>query len=393
MTTEARQIGAVLTLITVLPVACAASVQGSTPASQAPPAASEATVAPNAVAALTVGSVPVASAAPAPAVPDSIVSAPSPASRPSTIPLGEGELAAGDSAFEKQDFAEAQRHYAAAPTGAARSVGLARVRIARVQAPLDYGAAKGNAEVRAAEKDLTRAAHAAPELGPAFVELGRARLLLGDADGAIGALRNGVRLLPQEPEAHSQLGVALLATGHAGDAVLELARAAELDPGSGPRHGNLGTALMMAGRTKDAVVEYETRVRFDDADARAHSDLGTALLGTQDLPRALSELERAVQLDPRRPAFHSNLGYALQQLGRLDRAVAEYRQALKLDPSLVSAWINLATVLARDPKTRVEAHAALARAKALSSDDPRVKANIDELDALEKPGSPPAERR
>jgi Flp pilus assembly protein TadD len=141
---------------------------------------------------------------------------------------------------------------------------------------------------------------------------------------------------------------------------------------------------MMAGRTKEAIAEYETRVRIDDGDPRAHSDLGTALLGTQDLERALSELQRAVQLDPQRPSFHSNLGFALQQMGRLDRAVAEYREALRLDPKLVSAWINLATALARDPKTRGEARADLERARALSPDDPRVKANLAELDALSK---------
>jgi len=387
MRVEAREIAAVLALfLSGAALSCAGRPQGPDRAADAPPAAAQPEVR-DAVAS-RVATAPPVSAPSATVVPDSAAVASSPPPRPSAIPLGEGELAAGDEAFERQDLSDAQRHYEAAPSGAARSVGLARVRIARVEVPLDYGAAKGNAEIRATEKDLARATHATPEFGPLFVELGRARLLLGDAVGAIDALRNGVRLLPQEPEAHSQLGVALLATGHAADAVVELARAAELDPGSGPRHGNLGTALMMAGRTKDSIVEYEIRVRIDDADARAHSDLGTALLGTQDLPRALSELERAVQLEPLRPAFHSNLGYALQQLGRIDGAVAEYRQALKLDSNLVSAWINLATVLARDPKTRAEAHAALARAKALSRDDPRIKANIDELDALEKSGAP-----
>jgi Flp pilus assembly protein TadD len=146
---------------------------------------------------------------------------------------------------------------------------------------------------------------------------------------------------------------------------------------------------MMTGQTRQAVAEYETRVQLEDGDARAHSDLGTALLGTQDLERALAELQRAVQLDPQRASFHSNLGYAQQQAGHVDRAVAEYREALRLDPKLVSAWINLATALARDPKTRHEARAALERARALSPDDPRVKANLDELDAVEK-GAPAA---
>jgi Flp pilus assembly protein TadD len=123
---------------------------------------------------------------------------------------------------------------------------------------------------------------------------------------------------------------------------------------------------------------------MDDGNARAHSDLGTALLGTQDLERAGGELRKAVQLEPNRAALHSNLGYAEQQMGHLDRAVAEYKDALRLDPKLTSAWINLATALARDPKTRAEARAALEKARALSPGDPRVSANLEELDALDK---------
>jgi Flp pilus assembly protein TadD len=146
---------------------------------------------------------------------------------------------------------------------------------------------------------------------------------------------------------------------------------------------------MMAGRTKEAIAEYEARARIDDGDARAHSDLGTALLGTQDLARALSELQRAVRADPERPTFHSNLGYAMQQAGRIDGAMAEYREALRLDPKLVSAWINLATALAIDPKRRPEARSALEKARALAPDDPRVKANLEELDALSPAGSKP----
>jgi Flp pilus assembly protein TadD len=317
----------------------------------------------------TASSIPTPAPAPAPgstANVDSTASAPLPPPRPTTLRLGDGELAAGDEACEKGDLDAARKHYAAAPRGVASTVGLARVRIARVDVPLDYAAAKGNAEVAAAAADLLRATRAVPPFGPAFVELGRARLLLGDAPGAIGALQKGTQLLPDEPEAHSQLGVALLATGHAADAVRELARAEQLDPGSAARRGNLGTALMMAGRTREAIGEYETRARMDDGDARAHSDLGTALLATQDLERALSELERAVKLDPQRPSAHSNLGYALQQAGKMAPAVAEYREALRLDPKLVSAWINLATALARDPKTRREARADLERARLLS---------------------------
>jgi Flp pilus assembly protein TadD len=314
------------------------------------------------------------------------------APRPTEIPLASGhgledaDLAGGDSAFERGELGDALDHYEAArkeaPASPAAMVGIARVRIAKLGLPLDYAAGKGNATVAAVAAQLAQVAKSATSFGPLFVELGRARLLLGNAPGSLDALKNGVRLLPDEPEAHSQLGVAFLATGHADDAVRELALAAELDPTSGARHGNLGTALLMLGRTKEAIVEYEARVRIDD-DAKAHSDLGTALLGTQDTERALAELGHAVRIEPGRATFHSNLGFALQETGRLDRAILEYREALRLDPTLTSAWINLATALARDPKTRAEARAALERARVLSPGDPRVKANLEELRALE----------
>jgi Flp pilus assembly protein TadD len=340
--------------------------------------------------------------APAPAASPELAPVPAPAPAPAALPPprpaiirlssgngdpGDSELAAGDDALAQGNVDAAEKHFMAAlaqaPKSPAVAVGLARVRLARVDVPLDFGAAKGNASLAAAAADLVRVTKAAPAFGPAFVDLGRARLLLGDAPAAIDAMKRGVQLLPDEPEVHSQLGVAWLATGHADDAVRELTRAVELDPGSPARQGNLGTALIMAGRTREAIEHYEARAKADDGDPRAHSDLGTALLGTDDLQRAVAELERAVQLDPSRAAFHSNLGFALQQLGRLDRAIAEYHEALRLDPAQTSAWINLATALARNPATRPEARAALAKARALSPDDPRVKANLEELDMLE----------
>src|SRR5579864_6875316 len=138
-----------------------------------------------------------------------------PPPRPATIRLssaggsepGDPALTAGDRAFESGNLAEAQRNYEIARSAAPRSpgpvVGLIRVRIARVDVPLDYAAAKGNAAIAAAGRELALATKAAPGFGPAFVELGRSRLLLGDAAGAIDALRKAAKLLPDEPEAHS----------------------------------------------------------------------------------------------------------------------------------------------------------------------------------------------
>src|SRR5580692_8899877 len=119
-------------LLALTLVACAAS-------SERPPVA----VAP-------VTNVPAPTSAPAPA------SAPPP--RPPVIRLSTGngdpadaELAAGDDALAQGDVAAAEKHFTTAlsqaPKSPAVAVGLARVRIARVDAPLDFGAAKGNASL------------------------------------------------------------------------------------------------------------------------------------------------------------------------------------------------------------------------------------------------------
>jgi Flp pilus assembly protein TadD len=300
-------------------------------------------------------------------------------------------LAQGDKAFEDGDLVKAAASYRTAmiqaPKRSGPIVGSARVRVAKASPNLGFAAAEKNSEVIAAAKDIKRAADLEPTYGPAQVELGRAYLLLGDATNAEAALRKGVRLLPDDAEAHSALGVALLAMGKTEEALTVLTRSRDLDPGSAARRGNLGTVLFMRGKVPEAIKEYEIEVRLVPGDPRDRSDLGTALLAQGDFTHAIPELRRAIELDPKRATFRSNLGYALQLSGKVGDAIFEYRESLKLDPKLSSAWINLATALARDPRTRAEARQALKTAATLDPSDPRVKANLEELDALEK-GTP-----
>jgi Flp pilus assembly protein TadD len=326
-----------------------------------------------------------------------------PPPKPTTIPLAktgdeklDAMLADGDKAFEAGDLAKASTAYDGAkkafPKKAAPIVGVARVKIAKASPALGFASAEKNVDVMAASKDLQRAVEMDPNLGAAHVELGRAYLLLGNAPQAEAALRKGARMLPDDAEARSALGVALLATGKTEEALTELTKARDLDPGSAARRGNLGTVLFMRGKVADAIKEYEVQARLAPDDARAHSDLGTALLAQSDFTRAIPELRKAIQLDPKRATFHSNLGYALQLEGKLTDAIAEYREAIKIDAKLASAWINLATALSRDPKTRAEARQALKTAEKLDPTDPRVKANLEELDSLEKQGTTPPKK-
>ena len=286
-------------------------------------------------------------------------------------------LAAGDLAFDADDFAKAEEKYREAakraPKDAAPLVGLARVGMAKTNLATDYNIAPKNPALEKAVAQLRQAIKLDAKFAPAHIELGRALLMLGKAPDALAALHKAVELSPDDAEAHSALGVAQLATGHADEALVELARAAELDPGSAPRQTNLGTALLMRGRVTDALRAYELASRIAPGD----------LLADNQIDRAISVLQRAIKLDPKRAALHSNLGYALQQKRDLHGAILAYRAAIEQDDKLVSAWVNLATALVLSGD-RPGAHKALERAEKLDPTDPRVRANIDELRDLEK---------
>ncbi|MBL8606806.1 MAG: hypothetical protein JNL38_05780, partial [Myxococcales bacterium] len=129
------------------PPSAAAPVAPAPPPSAPPPAASSAAVAP-----------------PPPAAPKL------PPPKPTTIPLRRGHEPAdelvdkGDAAFEAGDAAEAARQYAAAkkldPKHPGPHVGEVRLRLAKLDVPLDYASAKNKPELKPIVADLKKIAAA-----------------------------------------------------------------------------------------------------------------------------------------------------------------------------------------------------------------------------------------
>ncbi|OQB16872.1 MAG: TPR repeat-containing protein YrrB [Deltaproteobacteria bacterium ADurb.Bin207] len=301
-------------------------------------------------------------------------------------------LARGDDAYRNEQWDAASEAYLQAqrlaPTDPAPLVGQVRVALAKADAPTAHAADPQQPLVRQSVAKLRQARRLDPSYGPALVELGQALLVLDESEEALSVLQAAVQQLPSNPDALSALGVALLANGRSQEAVNALQKAVELDPGSIPRLTNLATAWLLQGETSRAVEVYERAVLLAPDDGRIHTDLGTAYLALNDLQKAMRHLRRAVEIDPNRATFRSNLGYGLLSLGDTTGAIEQCRKALELDAKLGSAWINLGTALARTGK-RQQARQAFERAVALDPTDPRPRANLQELDEIERAGAAP----
>jgi Flp pilus assembly protein TadD len=88
-------------------------------------------------------------------------------------------------------------------------------------------------------EEYEQAAALAPNDFLVWMEVGRARAALGDAEGGVAALRRAAELAPYYTQPRWHLGNALLRAGRADEAFAELRRAADADPTLRPQVFNL----------------------------------------------------------------------------------------------------------------------------------------------------------
>jgi Flp pilus assembly protein TadD len=296
-------------------------------------------------------------------------------------------IALGDAALERGNFEQARQHYRKArrliPQHPAPVVGIVEARLGLLGVPLEFGIAKGDRRVTELLKLLDEAKKLDESFPRALLLEGQLHLILGEAEAAAGPLEVARRALPGDAEAHSSWAVSRLATGDKAGALEGFAEASRLQPNDPQRLTNLGAAWLMQGEVGEAVAVLERATRLAPAEPRTLGDYGTALLAAGRIDEAIAQLSKAHALAPERATFMSNLCYAEQQRARLAEARSWCEKAVARDPKLGSAWINLATVLAAEKRYR-EARAALKKAERLDPTDPRVKANLEDLEELGK---------
>ncbi|MDX1935153.1 MAG: tetratricopeptide repeat protein [Capsulimonadales bacterium] len=129
--------------------------------------------------------------------------------------------------------------------------------------------------------------------------LGGALASKGDANGAVEAFRNAVRIVPMAARSHYNLGLALQSAGRLPEAKSSFERAVSLDPGHDPARTRLGEVAEQLGVPRPAT---------PNVPAEGHTNIGGGnATGLASISSPGYAAQQAQQTQPS-PAGHTNIG-------------------------------------------------------------------------------------
>ncbi len=154
-------------------------------------------------------------------------------------------------------------------------------------------------------------------------------------DYAEKTLRRALELDARIPEAHYLLGVIALARGDAEQAIGELRQEAARNPNFAMSYYKLGDAYSRKEDWQSAIPELQRSIWLNPTYSGPYILLGKAYLKQEDLVNAEGMLRRAIRMDPQNSSAHYLLGQTLVKAGRTDegRRLLKRAQELKPDPT------------------------------------------------------------
>jgi len=159
-----------------------------------------------------------------------------------------------------------------------------------------------------------------PKHKSAWMDLGRAYMVLRQTDKAVEAFKKQTELNPYDEFAYSSLGWAYTTARKYDDAAAAFNKAIDINPLSQYAHAALGGMYQESHQYDKAVPELEKAVSLKPDDASLQINLGDAYLNLGQDEKALAAFDRAVQISAT-PAVWNNIAYQLSlKRAHLDRA-------------------------------------------------------------------------
>lgn len=172
-----------------------------------------------------------------------------------------------------------------------------------------------------------------PKVHKLFQE-GLKRLAKKDPAGSLPYFQRAVTKLPSYYEAYLQIGVAYILLGQAADAEKAIRKAIEIS-GDGCADADFALGGLLNNRSEFADAEKITRrgLALAPASWQGHFELARALLGMNQVEEAEQSAEKARSLQPDFPTVHLLLANMHLRQQRYTALVKDLDDYLRLDPS------------------------------------------------------------
>ena len=186
-----------------------------------------------------------------------------------------------------------------------------------------------------------------PDMRVAWITLAQIQRDAGNLDAAIVSLRRAHALAPHDAQTTALLGAYLTARGAAAEAVALLAPAAGGELPDLQVLVALGLAQARAGRSAEAVATLERARVAHPSNVMLLVNLGTVRLMANERAEARRAFEAAVARNPGLARAHSSLAAMDAEDGRTSEAVARWREATRIDPTEYGRIVALGASFAR----------------------------------------------
>ena len=167
---------------------------------------------------------------------------------------------------------------------------------------------------------LQKVVAADPKHKSAWMDLGRAYMILRQTDKAEEAFKKQTEINPYDEIAYSSLGWAYTTDRKYDDAAAAFNKAIEINPLSQYAHAALGSMYAESHQYDKAVPELEKAVSLKSDDASLQISLGDSYLNLGQDEKALAAFDKAVEISAT-PGVWNNIAYQLSlKHAHLDRA-------------------------------------------------------------------------
>ena len=208
-----------------------------------------------------------------------------------------------------------------------------------------------------------------------YVFLGKVRRAAGQNDAALDAIRQALKLDPNDAEAQLTLCLLLAQAGKMDEAI-EIAKSALTNDPANPEFNRvLGGLLTQAGKEDEALALYKGLLeKYPNNEAVVHlarSGLSVIYVNRGDFAKGEAELEALLEREPEDAGVNNDLGYLYADQGKnLEKAEAMIRKAIQEEPENPAYLDSLGWVLFKRGKAK-EAVGSLEKAVSLPNGDRR----------------------